>query len=274
MASVKGKRVLITGAASGIGYCTAEYFARAGSELVLGDINGDELREAAKQLRALGATVHTYVYDVSKQKQVQDVIAKINRKIGGIDILINNAGVGYTGELANTSLATWRKLVAVNLWGPLYHVYAVLPQMKQRRSGHIVNVSSGQSFFRLPTWGAYASIKAALGAFSEILYFELRKYKIDVTTVYPFMVNTPFYNEIEGTTWAGRLSMKLVPYYSMSPERVGKIIFKAVKRRRKVELVSIFNDVGFYAQMVPLAPDVIARVSNFFLAESAEPAEA
>ena len=122
----------------------------------------------------------------------------------------------------------------------------------------------------MPTWGAYASVKAALGVFSEILHFELRKYKIRVTTVYPFMVNTPFYSAIEGDTWAAKLSMKLVPYYSMSPEKVGKIIFKAVKKRHKVELVSIFNDIGFYAHLMPFAPDVIARVANFFLAEGAK----
>lgn len=266
MATLKGKTVLITGAASGIGLCTAREFAKAGAVLVLTDIDGEGLKEAAHELKAGGATVHTFVYDVSKQKEVEDMAAQVIKKLGGIDVLINNAGIGHNGELAETPIRIWRRLVNINLMGPLYHVYAFLPQMKEQRRGHIVNVSSGQAFFRLPTWGAYASIKLALGAFSEILHFELRKYKIKVTTVYPFMVDTGFYDGIEGDTFFGKLSMKLVPYYSMSPERVGRIIFKAVKRNVKVEMVSLFNDIGFYAQFFPLAPEVIARSANFFLA--------
>jgi short-subunit dehydrogenase len=160
--------------------------------------------------------------------------------------------------------------VNVNFWGPLYHVYAFLPQMMARHGGQIVNISSGQAFFRLPTWGAYAAIKAALGVFSEVLHFELRRHGIRVTTVYPFMVNTPFYADITGDTVAGRLSMKLLPYYSMTPERVGRVIFNAVKRKKRVEFVSIFNDIGFYAQFVPLAPGIISRTADLFLADRAD----
>ena len=182
-------------------------------------------------------------------------------------MLVNNAGIGHQGELAETSLETWDQLLAVNLMGPLNHVYAFLPHFKERRAGQIVNVSSGQVFFRLPTWGAYAAIKAALGVFSEVAHFELRKYGIGVTTFYPFMVNTPFYDEVEGDTWGSRMSMKLLPLYSQKPEKVGRILFRAVRRRAKVETVSVINDVGFYAQFVPLANDVIARTSNFLLAK-------
>ena len=267
MSRLVGKRVLITGAAAGIGLCTALEFAKAKSELILTDIDADKLEGAAKQARALGATVHTYVYDVSKKKQVDDMASKVAKEVGSLDILINNAGIGHHGELADTSLTKWRRLMDVNFWGPLYHIYAFLPEMKARESGQIVNVSSGQAFFRLPTWGAYASIKVALGAFSEILHFELKKHHIDVTTVYPFMVDTGFYDGVEGDTLMGKLSMKLLPLYSMKPEKVGKIVFKATKKKHKVEKVSLINDLGFYAQFVPLASDVIARGTDLVLAK-------
>jgi short-subunit dehydrogenase len=154
----------------------------------------------------------------------------------------------------------------VNFWGALNHVYAFLPAMKEARSGHIVNISSGQAYFRLPTWGAYAAVKEGLGTFSEVLHYELERYGIDVTTVYPFMVNTEFYDGVKGDTLLGRLAMKLVPFYSMSPETVGRIIFKAVKRRRTVENVSILNDLAQYARSLPLVPGLIARVSTLMLA--------
>ncbi|MBN2360855.1 MAG: SDR family oxidoreductase [Deltaproteobacteria bacterium] len=265
MPKSRGKKVLITGAASGIGRCTAAEFARAGYDLILTDIDQPALERTASEIRGHGVQVHTCAYDVSKQNQVQEMARSVLAEVGGVDILVNNAGVGYTGELTGTSLKTWRKLIDVNLWGPIYHVYAFLPHMQQRGSGQIVNVSSGQAFFRLPTWGAYAAIKAALGVFSEILYYEVRKHGIRVTTVYPFMVNTPFYKNIVGETWAARLSMKLVPYYSMKPERVARIIFRAVERRRKIETVSLLNDLAFYAQAVPFAPGIIAATTNFVL---------
>ena len=267
MKQVKGKRVLITGAAGGIGLCTAEEFAKAGASLVLTDINAEKLQEAKERLTRYGVQVETRAMDVSSKKQVNELAAWVIDDLGGLDILINNAGIGHNGELADTSLGQWEKLLAVNFEAVLYHIYAFLPYFKEHKKGHIVNVSSGQAFFRLPTWGAYASIKAALGAFSEILFFEVRKYGIKVTTVYPFMVNTPFYKDVQGDTWGARMSMKLLPYYSMTPEKVGKIIFRAVRKESRVEMVSIFNDVGFYAQFIPGASDIIARASNFLLAK-------
>ena len=267
MADPRGKRVLITGGAQGIGLCTARDFAAAGAEVVITDIDSVKLDEAGAELSASGAKIHTRVCDVSDEEQVTAVARWIIDELGGLDILINNAGIGHNGELADTDLATWRKLVAVNFWGPLYHVYAFLPHFEERGDGHIVNVSSGQAFFRLPTWGAYTTVKIAMGVFSEILHFELKKKHIKVTTVYPFMVNTGFYDdvEVEGESFGTWLSMKLLPVYSMKPESVGKIVFKAVKKNRGVEMVNILNDLGNVARVIPGVPDVMSTVSAWFL---------
>ncbi|MBW1809264.1 MAG: SDR family oxidoreductase [Deltaproteobacteria bacterium] len=269
MTDLNGKKVLITGAAQGIGLCTAREFAKAGCEVIMTDIAEDILKQSANEIGHLGGKVHYRVVDVSDRQSVDEMAKWVTEEIGELDILINNAGIGYHGELAETTLETWRRLVEINLMGPLHNIYAFLPSMIERRSGHIVNVSSGQAFFRLPTWGAYASIKAALGAMSEILHFELRKHKVHVTTVYPFMVNTGFYDDVEAKTFGAKMSMKLLPYYSSTPEKVGRIIFDAVRRRKKVEKVSIINDVGFYARVIPFANSIIARTSNFFLADRA-----
>ena len=270
MKDVKGKKVLITGAAGGIGLCTAQKFAEAGSELILTDVNEESLRKAESALSAFTVPIHYRRVNVTDQGQVKDLAEWVIHDLGGLDILINNAGIGHQGELVDMTMEEWEKILKVNLLGPLYHIYAFLPHFKEKRSGHIVNIFSGQAFFRLTTWGAYASIKAAPGAFSEILYYELRKYHIKVTTVYPFMVNTPFYKDIQGETWGARLAMKLVPYYSMTPERVGKIIFKAVRKENKVEMVSILNDVGMISQVIPFANDIMSITSNLFLAKQAE----
>jgi short-subunit dehydrogenase len=98
-----------------------------------------------------------------------------------------------------------------------------------------------------------------------MLYFELRKHRIRVTTVYPFMVNTPFYNEIKSETLGGKISMKLVPYYSMTPQKVGKIIFKATLKERRVEMVSVFNDFAYYTRLIPPVSSAISWTTNLLL---------
>jgi len=268
MNKFRNKKVLITGAASGIGYTTAENFARAGAELILTDINADGLETAAAKLRALGAKVYTRRVDVSDKAGVFAMADWVIKEIGGLDILVNNAGIGYSGELAETSLETWERLLKINVWGVLYHVYAFLPHMIKRHSGQIVNISSGQAFFRLPTWGAYATTKLLIGAFSEILHFELKKFGITVTTVYPFMINTPFYKDVEADTFGQKMSMKLLPYYSMSPETVGRIIFKAIAKRKNVEMVTVLNDVGFYSRFLSPVSSIMSSATNMLLAKN------
>ncbi len=267
MAKLKGKTVLITGGAGGIGLCLAAQFAKAGSSLIISDINAEALESARAKLQGLCADVATYKVDITKRRQVKDMASDILERFGGLDILINNAGLGFSAELADTDIDMWKKLIDVNLMGTLYHVDAFLPSMKERGKGQIVNVSSGQAILRLPTWGAYAAVKSALGAYSETLYYELRGHGIHVTTIYPFMVNTGFYSDIEGESFGAKLSMKLVPYYSMSPEKAGKIIFKAVKKKKKVEMTHPANDLIFYSKFLPFVPDIVGFTSNYFLSK-------
>jgi len=256
---------LITGAAGGIGTALAREFARRGYGLVLTDLNPDALQATATAVAGDSGLVECRRLDVTSQEEA-GALAAWCRQTGRIpDVLVNNAGIGHMGELAATPPSTWRKLLEVNLLGPVNMVQAFLPDMRARSAGHIVNVSSGQAFFRLPTWGAYAAVKAALGVYSEVLGFELAGTGIRVTTVYPFMVNTGFYKDISAATAGSRLAMRLVPYYANRPETVAKSIIRAVHGHRRVDLVTPLNLVGFYGRVLPLAPEIIAGVSNLVL---------
>ena len=95
----------------------------------------------------------------------------------------------------------------------------------------------------------------------------LKKYGVHVTTVYPYMVNTGFYDDVQGETWAAKMSMKLLPYYSDTPEKVGRLIFEATRKRKRVEMINPINDVAFYGRVVPLFSQVVARSAAFFLAK-------
>ena len=273
MQNLRGKKVLITGAACGIGRSLADLFANAGSELIITDFNEVALQEVYDNLASKKVTVHKYIIDISKREDVEKLAAEILEDIGNVDILINNAGIGHNGEIIETSLDTWKKLMDVNFWGALYHIYAFLPSMIKARKGHIVNVSSGQAFFRLPTWGPYAIIKLALGSMSELLRIELSKFNLKVTTVYPFMVNTGFYGDIEGETIGTKLSMKLLPYYSMKPEKVANIIFNAVKKEKPLEMVSIINDIGAISRSIAPVSNLISNISLRFLGKDSKDLE-
>ncbi len=266
--SLKDKIVLITGAAQGIGYFTASEFADAGSRLVITDINEEKLTEARIFLEKKGVTVNAFKVNVACKTEVESLSAEVEELYGKLDILINNAGVGHHDEIEDTGFETWKKLIDINLWGALYHIYAFLPLLKKSESGHIVNVSSGQAFFRMPTWGAYASIKLAMGAISEILHYELKRYGLKVTTVYPYMVNTGFYNKVESESIGGKLAMLLLPLYAQKPEKVAKIIYKAVEKGKRIEMVNPINILGKYLNTFPLSSDIMNRILNFFMSEA------
>lgn len=270
MAKLKGKRVLITGAAHGIGRRMADLFADAGCVLVLSDLDAEGIAEAEKEVAAKGARVLSFVVDISDKKAVDAMADQVVKELGGLDILINNAGIGHNGEMVETKIETWKKLMAVNFFGTLNHTYAFLPHMIRQGSGHIVTVSSGQAFFRLPTWGPYSVVKLALGAFSELLRIELKKFNIKVTTVYPYMINTGFYKDVEAETFGSKLSMKLLPLYSQRPETVAKIIFKAVKKQKAVEMVNVLNHVGFAMRAMPPVSNLVSSFVIRFMGKDAE----
>jgi hypothetical protein len=131
--------------------------------------------------------------------------------------------------------------------------------MRARRSGHIINVSSGQAFLRMPGWGAYATTKVALAGYSEILHLELRRHGIAVTTMYPFMVRTRFYETAQPSSLAGRLALRAALWLADSPEKVGRRIFEAAALGRARDRVSWLNEVGYYAPMVPPVAAAMGR---------------
>lgn len=264
-----GETVLITRVGGGIGSCLAEEFAKEGATLVLTDIDGGRLRAAKSRLRRFGNRIYTRRMDSSSRAEADRLASWVRKSLGGLDVLVNNAGIGFIGDLAETGIRDWKRLLGTNLWEPLFHTYAFLPAMKERGAGHIVNVSSGQAFFRRPTWGAYAAIKLALGAFSEILAVELRKSGIRVLTVYPFMGNTGFYGSVRPETWAAKLSMRLVPYYSMTSQAVARIVFRAIRTGKSVERVSLWNELAHLTQCVPLVSERMSRAANDLLSRNA-----
>jgi short-subunit dehydrogenase len=194
MTSLTGQRALITGASSGIGRATAIAFAEAGADLALVSRSQSTLQTVADQAKAAKVDARVYPLDLAQVDQVQEQMAKIVSDCGGIDILVNNAGMGYTNALSETSLSDWQRVLDLNLTSVFQCIQAVLPGMRDRQRGLIINISSIAARNAFPDWGAYSVSKAGLTSLSKILAAEERQHGIRVVTITPGAVNTPIWD--------------------------------------------------------------------------------
>jgi short-subunit dehydrogenase len=192
--TITNRTALITGASSGIGKATALAFAKAGINLALVGRDQDKLTAVAQAAEAVGVTAKTYVLDLSKLDRVSAKIAEIAAAHENLDILINNAGIAYTGSIADSPLSDWQKVIDLNLTSVFQCVQGILPHMRQRKYGVIVNVSSiaGKQVF--PNWGIYSVSKFGLMALTQAIAGEERANGIRVTAVCPGSVNTPLWD--------------------------------------------------------------------------------
>ncbi|MGL6341145.1 MAG: SDR family oxidoreductase [Waterburya sp.] len=187
-------RAIVTGASSGIGKATALAFAKSGIEVALVSRSVAKLKAVAAEIEALGTTAKVYPLDLAILEQVQQQMTEICNHFGPIDILVNNAGMGYTNSLKNTTLEDWQRVIELNLTSVFQCIQGVLPQMRDRRQGTIINVASIAAFNAFPDWGAYGVSKAALVALSKALSVEERENGIRTVTISPGSVNTPIWD--------------------------------------------------------------------------------
>jgi short-subunit dehydrogenase len=236
---IRQQRALITGAGSGIGKETALAFAKAGINLVLIGRDQQRLATVAGMAADLGVSAQAYPLDLADIPEVAPSIAKIAQESGPIDILINNAGMGYTNPLADTPLSDWQRVIDLNLTSVYQCVQGILPAMRQQGGGMIVNVSSiaADNFF--PDWGAYSVSKAGLVAFSRILALEERANAIRVTIITPGAVNTPIWDSDSVKADFDRSAM-------LTPDIIAQAILQAVllPKQAVVETMTIMPSAG------------------------------
>ena len=185
---------IITGASSGIGKATSLAFARAGINVALVSRSLDSLATVAQAAKAEGVEAKPYVIDLSQLSTIPAKIQEIVTDFGSIDIIVNNAGMGYTNLLRETSLSDWQQVIDLNLTSVFQCVQGILPQMRDRQKGTIINVASIAATHTFPGWGAYCVSKAGLVSFSKVLGAEERENGIRVMTIAPGAVNTPIWD--------------------------------------------------------------------------------
>jgi short-subunit dehydrogenase len=191
---IDGSVIIITGAGSGIGAAAARAANAAGAHLVLAGRRQERMAAVAYELRAARPdrsplAIHT---DVTEPTDLEGLVGRTLREHGRIDVLINNAGQGFYSPVAEADLGLYRRILEVNLVAPLAAMQAVLPSMRERGQGVIINVSSGASLGIYPTTGAYASTKAALNQLMAVARAELSREGITVSLIYPYLTESEF----------------------------------------------------------------------------------
>jgi meso-butanediol dehydrogenase/(S,S)-butanediol dehydrogenase/diacetyl reductase len=184
--------VLITGAASGMGRALALRYADEGATLVLADTNAAGLGELEPEVTRRGGRALAAPTDVSSAAEVSALVAGSLAFAGGIDVLVNCAGVGIYASVAETTPEQWTRILGVNLFGTLHTTLALLPHMRARRSGVIVNVASMSGVFATPFTVPYCTSKFAVVGFSRGLAAEVARDGVRVVLVNPGVVRTPF----------------------------------------------------------------------------------
>lgn len=242
---LKGKRCLITGAASGIGRATALAAGARGAELFLTDRDAEGLESAAAEIRAAGGTVaHSAAVDIADHEAVVALAAEAHALAPSMDVVMNVAGISTWGKIEQLEHEHWRRTIEIDLMGPISVLECFVPPMIEAgRGGHVVNVASVAGLFGLPWHAPYSAAKFGLRGVSEVLRFDLRKHGIGVSLVCPGAVKTPLVGTVEivGIDRESPKVRKLIALFerrAVTPESVAEKIVEATEKNRYMVFTS------------------------------------
>jgi len=255
-----GRTILITGASQGIGAATARAFAAYPVNLVLLARSQALIESLAEELNQRpGVRALPFVADVARREDIEAAVAQAIHTFGQIDILVNNAGVGMSSPVGEIDYEKGRALFDINFWGALMMTEAVLPGMRERKDGLIINISSIVGRRAMPGISVYCASKFALNAFSESIRVELKRENVRVVSFYPGVTATNFNdNLLTGpTTVKGKGRAKVT-----SAEDVGRAIVKAAIREPRDAYPTLFDRAFVWAST--LAPWLMDRILQRF----------
>lgn len=259
--------MLITGAASGIGRATALAAAAAGAELVLTDINATGLDETVADIRRDGGVVlMAQAFDITDYDAVTAFAEKVHAEHSSLDIVMNVAGTSAWGTVENLEHKHWRRMVDVNLMGPIHVIENFVPPMvRAGKGGSLVNVSSAAGLLALPWHAAYSASKYGIRGVSEVLRFDLDQHDITVHLVVPGAVDTPLVHSVElvGVDRESPRIQRLTKSFTkhaVSPEHVAASILRGVTRNRFLVYTSFDIRFGYWwARKFALPYEIVMR---------------
>jgi len=260
MQTFQGRTAFLTGAASGIGRCIAIELAQAGCHLCLVDVNAEGLKKLAAELEPSGVRTMLFPCDLTDRKAVSATIAFALHQSGGIDLLINNAGVAYYGPTDQMTQAQWDWLMTINLLAPIQITHELLPGLLQRPDAHIVNMCSISGLVAGGRFSAYHTSKFGLIGFTESLRAEYGRQGLGVTAICPGPVLTNLY-EAAASGRAGQKVPSPPNWMCATPERVASVTLKAIRKDKRQVLITPTAHALF--QLKRFAPWLIDFVNRF-----------
>jgi short-subunit dehydrogenase len=270
MEITNGTKVFIPGAGSGIGRSTAIAAANLGARLFLTDINQSGIEQTVALISGKkGEVCMVRIMDVSQADQVTRFAEEIHKRFGPMDVIMNIAGIALFARIEDMTHEHWKKIIDVNLWGPIHVLESFLPKMIRAKRGHIINVASVAGLMGAPWHAAYSASKAGLIGLSEALWFDLKLHQIGITVVCPGGVDTSMKNSVE-ILGVDRNSPQVQAVkkgfgkHAISPDRVAMQILKAIRKNKFLVITS--GDVKFLYfckhYLPPLYRYVMFRISK------------
>ncbi|EXJ24156.1 Short-chain dehydrogenase/reductase SDR [Alkalibacterium sp. AK22] len=259
MDKVQGKVIWITGASSGIGEELAYQLAEKGATLILSARSANKLKKVKEEcVTRFSAQVLVYPMDVSDPEAIKAAVSTVSEKIGSIDVLINNAGFGHTQAFLDYDFSRAENMFKVNVLGLMYMSQLVARDMKQAGAGHIINIASIAGKVATPKSAVYSATKFAVIGFSNALRLELKDNNIQVTTVNPGPVDTPFFDEFDPS---GEY-LKNVSSMVLSAEYVAHETVAAIgTKKREVNLPRSLSVASKLYALFPLISDFLVRTA-------------
>lgn len=243
------QRVVVTGAASGIGAATVERYVSQGVEVIGLDINEDALQAFLGVTRHGGTRVFGYPCDVARAESVDEAAARIRAEHGPVDVLVNNAGVGVGGDFLETTVEDWMWLRSINFDGVAHGCRAFGADMVARGSGHVVNVASGAGYIPNRRMASYCASKAAVIMFSRCLRADWASRGVGVSVICPGVIKTPIleHTRLRGSVNEEREMMARGFKLGHPPDAVARAIIRAAQHNLSIVPVGIESRLAYHA---------------------------
>ncbi len=244
----KGRVALVTGASSGIGAAVARSLAWEGMLVILLARREERLEQLASEIRAAGGQAETLAADISLEKERIRVFDRVTDRFGRLDLLVNNAGMGYYGFAAEMPWLTASEIMAVNISAIVHFCLLFLPGMKQRGSGQVINISSIAG--KMPNQGiaVYSGSKSFLDSFSTSLYREMRGSGVNISTLRPGPVNSEFFDTAQERSSGSRRTPGEL--FAIPPEKVARAVIRLVHHPRRRAYVPTYLVVSPLLEML------------------------
>jgi NADP-dependent 3-hydroxy acid dehydrogenase YdfG len=238
--NIKDKVVIITGASSGLGEAAAKHLATLGATVVLGARRADKIENLAKDIQETGGKAFAVAMDVTNPEQVKNLVDTAVQEFGRVDVILNNAGIMPLSPMDRMNVEEWNTMIDVNIKGVLNGIAAVLPYMKEQKSGHVINTSSVAGHKVFYGSAVYSATKYAVRALTEGLRMEVKPYNIRTTIVCPGAVKTELLEHITEVD-VQQANKDYVGEVGISPDSFARVVAFAISQPEDVDI----NEVIF-----------------------------